>query len=63
MESKETRKNKCPCCEKTYVEEYDICTECGWENDPIQLLHPETLRGANKMTLEEARAAYRKDAK
>lgn len=49
---------KCPCCGKVYVEEYDICTECGWENDPVQLSNPSTARGANKMTLDEARAAY-----
>ena len=34
------------------------CPVCNWENDPVQLLHPSTSRGANQMTLEEARKAY-----
>ena len=52
------RKIKCPCCGKAYVENHDICPVCGWENDPAQLCHPSTVRGANKMTLEEARTAF-----
>ena len=42
MRSKEI---KCPCCEKTYVEEYDICPECGWENDPVQMSKPVNCKG------------------
>ncbi len=49
---------KCPCCGKTDVEEFDICPVCNWENDPNQLLHPDTCRGANRMTLAEARKAF-----
>lgn len=49
---------KCPCCGKAYVEEYAICPVCNWENDPVQLVQPSTARGANKMTLDEARAAF-----
>ena len=55
MSSKEI---KCPCCGKKLVSEYEICTVCNWENDPIQLEHPDTRRGANKMTLVEARKAF-----
>lgn len=54
---------KCPCCGKTYVGEYDICSVCNWENDPIQLDKPDTRRGANQMTLNEARIAYKKGEK
>lgn len=49
---------KCPCCGKATVEDYAICPVCGWENDPVQARHPSTARGANKMTLDEAKAAY-----
>ena len=50
--------DKCPCCGKASVEEYEICPVCNWQNDPIQTLHPSMARGANKMTLEEAKAAF-----
>lgn len=50
---------KCPCCGQTDVEEYDICKVCGWGNDPIQLRKPDTMRGANRMTLSEARQAFK----
>ena len=50
--------NKCPCCGKASVEEYEICPVCNWQNDPIQTLHPSMAGGANKMTLEEAKAAF-----
>ena len=49
---------KCPCCEKATVREYEICPVCNWENDPIQSRHP-NIHGANKMTLPEAKEAYR----
>jgi hypothetical protein len=54
----ETSKTFCPVCGKTKVGEYDICTNCGWENDPIQLEKPSFSGGANKMSLEEAELAY-----
>lgn len=54
---------KCPCCGKTYVGEYDICSICNWENDPIQLKKPDFPGGANQMSLEEARIAYSKGEK
>ena len=49
---------KCPCCGEASVEEYEICPVCNWQNDPIQTLHPYVAGGANKMTLEEAKAAF-----
>lgn len=52
--------SKCPCCGRTSVREYDICAECGWENDPIQFDHPDFSGGANVMSLNQARDAYRK---
>lgn len=58
-----TRKNKCPCCGKTQVGEYAICDNCEWENDPLQAAHPDFRGGANKMSLNEAREAYRRGEK
>ena len=55
----ETNKIPCPCCGKTMVEDYDICDECFWENDPVQLWKPDQQGGANHMSLNEARMAYK----
>ena len=49
----------CPCCGKSQVEEYEICQICGWENDPHAAAHPDSVRGANSMTLTEARQIVR----
>lgn len=49
---------KCPCCGKSIVPEYDICTVCNWENDPIQRDNPELKGGANEMSLHEAIRAF-----
>lgn len=56
---KETNKIPCPCCGKTQVEDYDICGECAWENDPVQLWKPDKRGGANVMSLNEAKEAYK----
>ena len=53
---------KCPVCGQYSFEEwgdFDICDVCGWENDPLQHTKPEYRAGANKMSLIEARKAYR----
>ncbi|MDD3224346.1 MAG: CPCC family cysteine-rich protein [Clostridium sp.] len=48
---------KCPVCGEE-VEYYDICYNCNWQNDGPN--EKETgLRGPNKMTLKEAREAYK----
>ncbi len=60
---KETSKIACPCCGKTMVEEYDICSVCEWQNDPVQLWKPDRPGGANVMSLNEAREAYKKGEK
>ena len=48
---------------KTLVGEYDICGVCSWENDPIQLNNPDFQGGANQMSLNEAKRAYREGRK
>ena len=55
---KNIKEIKCPCCGKSRVQEYDICEICNWENDPIQMAHPELKGGANKMSLNEAIHAF-----
>lgn len=57
---------ECPCCnEKTLTDpgHYDICSNCGWEDDPIQRGDPDYTGGANEMSLNEARAAYKQGKK
>ena len=54
---------ECPCCgEKTLdmPDFYGICSVCNWEDDPGQHEHPTDNIGANKMSLNEAREAYKK---
>ncbi|MCD8087122.1 MAG: hypothetical protein LUE22_00840 [Oscillospiraceae bacterium] len=51
---------RCPVCGKTNVTEYDICTVCNWENDPIQNWKPDLPGGANRMSLNQAREAWAK---
>lgn len=50
----------CPCCGREKVEKFDICSICGWENDPLQMQKPSYCGGANKMSLHEAQEAFRK---
>ena len=54
---------KCPVCGKFFFEEeddFDICDVCYWENDAYQIRHPDRS-GANRMSLNEARKAYREE--
>ena len=51
--------NKCPICEKTELEEYEICDVCGWENDLHQYDNHD-ISGANHMSVNQAREAFAK---
>ncbi|OAA91249.1 CPCC family cysteine-rich protein [Clostridium ljungdahlii] len=52
---------KCPVCGED-VDMFDICDNCGWQNDGPE--EKETnLKGPNKMTLKEARKAYKSGIK
>lgn len=56
-------KEKCACCQQLTVDKdatFDICPNCGWEKDPIQNDDPNYKGGANDMSLNEAREAYKK---
>lgn len=48
----------CPCCGFLTYEEppgsYEICSICGWEDDPVQAANPCYAGGANSESLERA---------
>ena len=54
-------KHKCPVCGKhefSGLDSYEICPECGWEDEKFQENHPDEDIGANEMSLNEYKAAY-----
>lgn len=56
-------KHKCPVCGKHIFSEegsYEYCVVCGWQDDAVQEDDPEYDGGANRMSLNEAREAYKK---
>lgn len=50
-------KIRCPVCGYD-VEPYDICENCEWQNS--NGTDTDLVRGPNKMTLSEAREAYKR---
>jgi hypothetical protein len=52
----------CPCCGAASLREppgsFEICPRCGWEDDPLQARRPELAGGANRLSLDEARANW-----
>ena len=57
---------ECPVCGNKTLEElheYDICTICWWEDDPLQFRYPTYAGGANQMSLNQAREAYKRGEK
>lgn len=60
------QKRKCKCCGELTLDAddlFDICSNCGWESDPIQEDNPDYKNGANKMSLNEAQQAYKENKK
>lgn len=51
----------CPVC-GAEVDMFDICEDCEWQNSGPDEKETD-LRGPNKMTLKEAREAYKKGEK
>mgnify|MGYP001954957456 CR=1 FL=1 len=49
---------KCPVCREE-VDCFDICDNCSWQNNGPEEKETDLI-GANKMTLKEARDAYKK---
>ena len=61
MDNTQTKKD-CPCCGEKTIDEigrFDICPICNWEDDNLQRDEPDFSGGANKMSLNQARAAYK----
>lgn len=54
-------KIECPVCRSKVFDEaddWDICPVCGWENDGVQNHSPDLCGGANKPSLNQARAMW-----
>jgi len=57
----QAKKYQCPCCEYYTIEKkHDICEVCSWQYDEVAHDKPDTMRGANSVTLNEARENYKK---
>ncbi|MBR3954716.1 MAG: hypothetical protein IKJ63_04525 [Clostridia bacterium] len=59
----EIPKSICACCGMIEVEFYDFCDVCGWQDDLVQNKNPDYRGGANQMSLNEAKEAYKKGEK
>jgi rubredoxin len=54
-------RNACPVCGHRTLSErgtYEICSVCGWEDDPAQSSDPDLAGGANRESLNQARANW-----
>jgi hypothetical protein len=56
----------CPCCgnltmpdDGSFPGSFVICPVCFWEDDDVQLDNPNFVGGANRPSLNQARANYR----
>ncbi|HDS1074490.1 TPA: hypothetical protein QDZ65_001500 [Stenotrophomonas maltophilia] len=53
--------NPCPCCGNLTISEngnYEICSICQWEDDPVQSKSPDYSGGANSSSLNVARVRW-----
>lgn len=53
----------CPVCNKHRFgvdEDYYICPVCGWENDLVQNENHDYAGGANQLSVNQAREAFRR---
>ncbi len=60
------KKKKCACCGNLTLDKdsrFDICRICWWQDDAIQNDDPDYDGGANHMSLNEARQAYKEGRK
>ena len=58
--------NPCPCCGRKVIEnpgDYEICPNCGWEDDPTQSQDPDFEGGANELSLKQAKKQYKASRK
>lgn len=64
----ESKLEKCACCGSEEVPQGEkglgyICENCGWEKDGVQEDKPDFNGGANIMSLNEAKQAYKEGKK
>ena len=60
----DTEPGKCPVCgHEDNWRPYRICPVCDWERDPLQEEYPNYSGGANVMSLNEAKKAWKEDRK
>jgi hypothetical protein len=59
------KKYKCPCCDYFTFESdsgdgplFDFCDVCSWQYDPVAHNKPDTIKGANKITLNQAKLNF-----
>lgn len=55
--------HKCPVCGKFEFDHRlscEICEICGWQDDVFDEDDPDSISGANQMSVDEAREAYSK---
>lgn len=61
------KNKKCPCCGKDTLNPkysgFEICNNCGWQDDGYQEDHPDVGNCANIMSLNEAKKAYKEGKK
>ena len=53
----------CPVCGQITLPfrgSFYTCENCGWEDDPVQEKYPDETDCANKMSFNQARAAYKR---
>jgi len=58
------KKTACPCCGYFTIESddeviVDICEVCFWQYDVVAHNKPETVQGANNVTLNDARENFK----
>jgi hypothetical protein len=66
IEDNSNNRIKCPVCGKHYFSDranFEVCPICNWENDPLQYDLPDEDGGANRMSLNQAREAWKKGEK
>ena len=64
MTERDTETFPCPCCGCLTLPEappgtFFICPVCFWEDDNVQLADSAYAGGANRVSLDEARASFR----
>ena len=66
MQKSKRGMKRCACCRNYSIPaftQYEICPICGWIDDPRQNSNPELEKGANLISLNEARQKWKEAIK